>query len=265
MATYRGLTIPNPTDPPDGPGAFLSFAQSLAPQILTRVDDFDELVTFDPDEWEGMLVTVDEGDVQMQSIDGTWKQITTAVFASAATRNAAYAKASEAYLVDGARVRRTDAGWTETYMLSGNGVAASGWYPVEGRQPALRATRATSVAGALAAGAAYPWEAAAVTRGIAWAASPNPSRLTVSGGGRYLVTAIVGVGSTTSATAQLRVNGATLRSVPETQAQSSGVSTLRLIDTLTLAAGDYIEVWTVTNGTFNFYGGEIQIDYLGPA
>lgn len=124
MAIYRELVLPNPSDLPDGPGAFLAFAQSIAPRILVGVDDFDELATFSATEYEGGIIHVDEGNLNVQSIDGSWVQINTATFASAAARNSAYAKASGAFRVDGALAKTPDDLWPRRYVTS-----SSSWRP----------------------------------------------------------------------------------------------------------------------------------------
>lgn len=91
---------------------------------------------------EGEIVHVDEGGANFQAQDGSWVQITDAVFASAATRDSAYNKGGGAYRVQGlARVYRSDVGWTEQYYAAYNatsnpgGANPAGWYPVGEAKP----------------------------------------------------------------------------------------------------------------------------------
>lgn len=69
-----------------------------------------------------------------------WIQRSPATFSSASARDTAYAKASSAYLVAGAQVRRTDTLWTEQYFAA-SGVFAAGWFPVYGTLPAVTRQR----------------------------------------------------------------------------------------------------------------------------
>lgn len=101
MATYRGLPIPDSVSPPDGPGAFLAFAQAIAPRILLGVADLDELATYSASEFESELILVDEMNCFFFASDGGWRQWGVAQFASTGGRDTAYAKASAAYLVAG--------------------------------------------------------------------------------------------------------------------------------------------------------------------
>lgn len=66
----------------------------------------------------GDVVYVVEGNVEMRRVGSSWVQVNTAVFADAATRDTAYAKASAAYRVVGAESR---ASATDNFVRTWNG------------------------------------------------------------------------------------------------------------------------------------------------
>lgn len=102
----------------------------------------------------GDTATVTEGGAvfSFNQVTPVWTQLTPATFASSAARDTAYAKASAAYLVQGAQVRRTDTGWVEQYSALYNsgtnpvGAVTAGWYPVTGLLPYISARNLTATA-----------------------------------------------------------------------------------------------------------------------
>lgn len=68
------------------------------------------------DEIEGDLCYIDEGNFYLQRNDADWVQVTAGTFVDAAARDAAFAKASAAYLVAGARARLTGTDRVSEYM-----------------------------------------------------------------------------------------------------------------------------------------------------
>lgn len=84
----------------------------------------------------GLIAVVQEGGAIFEANGSIWVQRTPAMFASASARDTAYAKASAAYLVQGAQVRRSDNNWVEEYSTIYNsstnlaGRTTAGWYPV---------------------------------------------------------------------------------------------------------------------------------------
>lgn len=72
-----------------------------ATYFVTDLDGIDAI----SNEVEGDLCYVDEGNFYLQRDDAIWVQLTPATFVDAAARDAAFAKASAAYLVPGAQAR----------------------------------------------------------------------------------------------------------------------------------------------------------------
>lgn len=134
MATYRGLILPNGSDVPDGPGAFLALAQSLGGRILTGVEDLTELITYSATEYDGMHVHVDELNCDFQARDGVWKQVGTSQLASTSARDSAYAKASAAYRIAGTLSLDTSTGVTWKH------VSGTTWAPWESGEMAYTPT-----------------------------------------------------------------------------------------------------------------------------
>lgn len=112
--------------------------------LITNVADLDALVLLSATAYESKIVNVDEINANFQAQDGVWKQITVAEAASAAARTTAYAKASGAFLVQGAPSRIVGAAgpqFLERYYAAYNastntfGANTAGWYRVPGEEP----------------------------------------------------------------------------------------------------------------------------------
>lgn len=95
---------------------------TLEAALVSNGADLDALVLLDPAAYESRFVNVDELNADFQAQDGVWVQTTAARFASASTRDTAYAKGSAAFKVVGAEVLRTD----KVYREKWNGTA---WQP----------------------------------------------------------------------------------------------------------------------------------------
>lgn len=136
--TARGITYPTGTDQvaPLHP-VFATMATSIDTalgKVIFRPADLTALAAV-TGMIAGDVAQVIEGGALFEYDGTSWTQRTPARFASAATRDAAYAKASAAYRVQGAEAYRTDAGWLEQYYALYNsasnaaGATPAGWYP----------------------------------------------------------------------------------------------------------------------------------------
>lgn len=132
----------------------LSALQTTTPR---RVADLTALAALTPVATYEPVIVVEGGAIFIHN--GTvWVQATEATFASAGTRDTAYAKAAGAYCVSGAQVRRTDTRWVEEYFTIYNsgtnpaGARVAGWYPVSGAVLGGRVVRSATASAALGAG-----------------------------------------------------------------------------------------------------------------
>jgi hypothetical protein len=152
--------------------------------------------------------------------------------------------------VTGAKVRRPE-GWVEQYVA--NPIATvGGWYALDGARPTATLNRSTDLPGGVSTTAtAAVFQAAPLVRGTSWT-SGAPTKLTITAPGRYLLSAVAGIGSTSTGTAWFRVNGSVNRA-SRTENNSGGLATVGFTDVVTLAANDYVELMTLSNGTFTLY------------
>jgi len=131
------------------------------------------------------LALCDEGNFYLSYNDGAWVQVTTATFASAAARDTAYAKASAAYRVKGARVYRTDFEWVEEWF-STTSVATAGWFPISGAFPQIEMTLSgqswPNNSGTIVGGSGRAWTEVRDPQAI-HDPSTNPTRITPKNAG----------------------------------------------------------------------------------
>lgn len=261
MATYRDLELPDATDPPDGPGAFLSLAQSLGGRILTGVADLDELGDFDASEYEGMRIHVDEMDCDFQSRDLAWKQAGRATFASTAARDSAYAKAAGAYLVAGAEA-----------LAGGNPYVrgASVWYPGTPVNPRIRRVGRNSnqsiASGTTALLVQIDATAGLVDLGgIAYAGNPDYA-LVVPVTGAYRITARAAFAASATGNRSLRwmLNGSDQGSIELVAGAATNTNSFAGSIVELLTAGDKVglAVWQSSGGALNVTG-DLTLELLG--
>lgn len=119
--------------------------------------------------------------------------------------------------------------------------------------PGATLTKTTDLlSGVSATASAVIWQASTTLRGITWSTGTNPTRLTATVKGRYAFEALAAIGSTTVGTAWFRVNGTTDRR-KWTETQVAGAANVRLIDTITLNVGDYVELMKQSDGTYTLF------------
>lgn len=124
----NGLEVWTTSDPENLPLAISTLATSInskyAPSVR-NVADFDALPTTGNS--AGDLAVVREGNVIMIHNGTIWQQNNVATFASSGDRTTAYAKASGAYLINGAKSRITGELWDRRYVS-----ATTAWTPFSG-------------------------------------------------------------------------------------------------------------------------------------
>jgi hypothetical protein len=223
----------------------------------------------------GRITTVTSMQANFQIFGTAWVQVTPAVFASSTARDAEYAKAAGAYLVQGALVRRTDTNWTEQYFAlynsstNPNGAAVAGWYPVSGTLPYVsgRNVTATSVTGG-------SWALV----NAAWGGTPNDfigftyatGAFTCAVAGWYDVQSHVKFpAATTPIGIQVVLNGAVM-DTNASFAQKTESGTAQMTDApgkVKLAVGDVVRMYIFTNTTqtpANLNDIRLDLTYRGP-
>jgi len=219
----------------------------------------------------GALASVQEGGATFVYNGTAWIQHTTAVFATASTRDSAYAKAGGAYRVAGAQVYRTDTGRIEQYFglynSSSNpqGASVAGWYPVSGKPIVGRLTTNTAQSSSASANTYVPmlWTTEVENSGMFNIS--NADRFTITQGGLYFCTGRLR-GSATDFYASFSVSG-TLIDKSTNGATSIGIVSLNSI--LYLPAGSFITMnyARVGAGASGVIVGqcEFEIQYIGPS
>jgi hypothetical protein len=262
--TTRGITYPTGTDQvaPLHP-IFATMATSIDTalgKILYRPADLAALAAI-TGMVSGDVAIVTEGGAQFEYNGTTWIQVTPASFSSSAVRDTAYAKASGVYRTTGARVRRPE-GWIEHYISTPTATTA-GWYALDGARPTGSLNRTTDAAGGVNTTAtAAVFQGAPLTRGTSWVVG-SPTKLTINNAGRYLLSAIAGIGSTATGSAWFRING-TINRPAHTETNSGGLAIVGVTDVVSLAVGDYVELMTLSNGAFNLYANTaLTADLIG--
>lgn len=119
------------------------------------------------------------------------------------------------------------------------------------------------VNGVTAAGNAAVFQSIASASGMTWSAA-QPTRLSATKAGRYLVRAKAAIGTTANGTAWLRVNGVVASDTfKASTVNASGVAFVLLVDELVLAAGDYVELIVQSSATFTLFSQtELAVDRI---
>jgi hypothetical protein len=97
--------------------------------------------------------------------------------------------------------------------------------------------------------AAIAFTTAATLVGLTWSSVTNPSRITATKAGRYLVSGHWQINTTANASVFVRKNGATQVGPTFTVTGVAGAATFDVIQPVDLAVGDYIELIAVITGT----------------
>ena len=152
-------------------GADRTRLTALELYVEADLADLNALSSYNATNMEGRTVFIKSMGVDFQARSGVWVQTGVAIFATAAARDTEYAKASGAYLVQGAKSARTDfmqgsVTWQYygLYNSSTNpgGATPAGWYPVPGSD--IRADWTMS-SGGVTSGGAYPMFSGTIVTG----------------------------------------------------------------------------------------------------
>lgn len=110
---------------------------------------------------------------------------------------------------------------------------------------------------------AVPFTSAPVLRGLAWSSTVNPSRITCVIPGNYLVNGNnVQVNSTGNGDIQVSLNGTTTFPLL-TAASVAGAAKISLTQTVSMVAGDYIEISARSTGAYQWIAAnKINVDML---
>lgn len=238
---------------------------------ISYAADLDALAALVAGATEGDLVLCDEGNFYLSFNDGAWVQVTQATFASESARNTAFAKASAAYRVEGARVYRTDTEVNEQWFSS-SVVGVAGWFPVGGRTPYIKlTTSAVSISNSSSTkiGSSPAWTEASDV--LAWHdAGTNPTRITPNVRGRLRFTAQTywATNGTGIRTGQFFKNGVQVilsRAAVSAAVDGAGGQTITFEDDFN-GTTDYVEfeVFQSSGGGLNLTS-QLICDYMSPA
>jgi hypothetical protein len=227
----------------------------------------------------GSRAFVVEGDVTMVFDGSAWVQQNEATFASAAARDTAYAKASNAYRIQGARVFRTDTGFSEQYYNVYNsstntiGYASAGWVTASAAVFAYASRTNTGQSIPNAAYTLATFNSFSAT-GITLNSTSAPSAFTVPYAGFYNITFHCHVSSWSTTAGTTRNGGVNKNSAswgvgvffnPGNASTTSGAVVQSAV--VKLAANDVIRFWqyqdsggSATSNDFN-----VSITWLRPA
>lgn len=220
--------------------------ETLQDRVTVRVADFTALAAAATGELlSGDLAYVTEGRVIMAWSGSTWFQVTTATFASAAARDTAYAKASAAYRVAGAKSALTSIPDNE-FVYTG-----SAWVPASPGAIAIRVVRASNTP---ALSTAYVDLSASANWSTATPAAQNRGFAAYSNGITIPTTGVYRVGyslaSSASFLAGVTINKNTAVSFADFEVIASAdpvqnVSAMAASEEVRLAANDVLRLYAI--------------------
>lgn len=228
----------------------------------------------------GSRAFVVEGDVSMVFDGGAWIQQSVAKFASTADRDTAYAKASNAYKVQGvqAYVSGTNTTWAYSAAFNSStntgGVATAGWYPVNNSVGASMGRTNTSLSISNNTWTTLTFNTFAVN-GVTPSSYTTPSTFTIVTPGFYRLHVDMNAGGWSSGSGTFRgvfinKNSTTVTTnALGSEAQQASITSYGVqltVDAL-LAANDVIRFWAIqdSGGSATHNATYASIEYLRPA